>query len=100
MDDVLTQSFAVVLKMLVLASAGVSDLVLVPGLAVSAAIFAQLIAVPVAWLKLRRTAVWADRPGDVRSLDLLVAFSGRPVVLGAVFGAIVGLGIWIGMLTS
>lgn len=86
--------------MLVLASASLGDLFLVPSLAASAAILAQLVAVPVSWLKLRRTAIWADRPGNVRSLDLLVAFSGRPVVLGAVFGAIVGFGIWIGMLTS
>lgn len=85
---------------LVLASSDLGDLLLIPSLAVSAAIFAQLVAVPAAWLKLRRTAVWADRPRNVRSLDLLVAFSGRSVILGAIFGAIVGLGIWIGMLTS
>jgi len=86
--------------MLVLASASLGDLVLVPSLAASAAIFAQLVAVPTAWVKLRRTAVWAARPTGVRQIDLLVAFSGRPVVLAAVFGAIVGLGIWIGMLVS
>lgn len=86
--------------MFILASASLSDLFLVPSLAASAAIFAQLVAVPTSWVKLRRTAVWTARPRDVRQLDLLIAFSGRPVVLAAVFGAIVGLAIWIGMLVA
>lgn len=83
--------------MSVLAAARLTDLFLVPSVAASAAIFAQLVAVPTAWLKLRRTDVWADRPRYVRRLDLLVAFTSSPVVLGAVFGGIVGLGVWIGM---
>lgn len=83
-----------------LATASLADLVLVPSLAVSAAIFAQVVGVPTAWLRLRRTEAWANRPRDVRRLDLLVAFSGRPVALAATFGAVVGLGVWIGMLTS
>jgi len=83
-----------------LATASLADLILVPSLAASAAIFAQVVGVPTAWFRLRRTEVWAARPRDVRRLDLLVAFSGRPVVLAAVFGAVVGLGVWIGMLTT
>jgi len=83
--------------MSVLVSAGFTDLLLVPSCAASAAIFAQLVAVPTAWFKLRRTDVWAARPRNVRRLDLLVAFTASPVVLGAVFGGIVGLGAWIGM---
>jgi hypothetical protein len=86
--------------MAILASANLSDLFLIPSLAASAAIFAQLVAVPTAWLKLRRAEVWAARPRDVRRLDLLVAFSARPVVAAAAFGGIVGLGIWIGMAIS
>lgn len=86
--------------MRVLASASLIDLFLVPSLAASAAIFAQLVAVPASWIKLRRTAVWSARPQEVRQIDLLVAFSGRLVVLAAVFGAVIGLGIWIGMLVS
>jgi hypothetical protein len=82
------------------AAADLGDLVLVPSLAVSAAIFAQVVGVPTAWFRLRRTDVWAARPRDVRRLDLLVAFSGAPVFLAAVLGAAVGLGVWIGMLVS
>lgn len=82
---------------LLMASAGLADLVLVPSLAVSTAIFAQLLGVPVAWVKLRHTAVWAARPPGVRRLDLLAAFSGRPVAMSATFGAVIGLGIWVGM---
>jgi hypothetical protein len=83
--------------MSVLATVNFTDLFVVPALAASAAIFAQLVAVPTAWLKLRRTDVWAARPRDVRRLDLLVAFTASPVVLAAVFGGIVGFGVWIGM---
>ncbi len=84
----------------IIASASVSDLVLIPSLMVCAAIFAQLLGVPVAWLKLRRTEVWAARPPDVRRLDLLVAFSGRPVALAAALGGLVGFGVWVGMVFS
>lgn len=83
-----------------LATASLADLVLVPSLAASAAIFAQVVGVPTAWFKLRRTEVWAARPREVRRLDLLVAFSGRPVALAAVFGAVVGFGVWIGMMLT
>jgi hypothetical protein len=84
----------------IFASATLSDLVLVPSLMICAAIFAQLLGVPVAWVRLRRTEVWATRPPDVRRLDLLVAFSGRPVALAAALGGLVGFGVWIGMVFS
>jgi hypothetical protein len=45
---------------LTVAAAGIADLVLIPSLAASAAIFAQVIGVPVARLKLRRTDVGAN----------------------------------------
>jgi hypothetical protein len=86
--------------MSIIAAASLSDLFLVPSFAVSAAMLAQVVAVPTAWLKLRRTEVWAARPRHVRRLDLLVAFTARPVVLSAVFGGIVGLGVWIGMVIA
>lgn len=83
-----------------IAAANLGDLFQVPSIALSASIFAQVVGVPVAWLRLRRTDVWAARPRDVRRLDLLVAFSARPVLLSAAFGAVVGLALWMGMAVS
>jgi len=35
---------------------------------------AQLIGMPIAWLRLRKTAAWIDRPSNVRRIDLLAGF--------------------------
>jgi len=70
----------------------------IPMFAVSAAVWAELIGVPVAWLKLRRTQVWIERPPHARRLDLLAAFSGRITFLAAMFGGVAGLATWIGEL--
>ena len=77
-----------------------STLGIVPGLIVSAAIFAQLVAVPTAWYRLRRTEVWTRRPKDVRSIDLLAGFTGRITALAAMFGALVGIATWLGTVVS
>jgi len=77
-----------------------STLGIIPGLIIAAAIVGQLVGVPTAWLKLRRTDVWARRPKDVRSLDLLAGFTGRITALAAMFGGLVGLATWLGTVIS
>jgi hypothetical protein len=42
--------------------------------------WAQLIGMPIAWLRLRKTAEWRDRPPDVRRIDLLAEFMLLPTV--------------------
>lgn len=42
------------------------------------AIFAELVGVPIAWLRLRNTVEWSNRPEGTRSIDLLSRFV-RPV---------------------
>jgi hypothetical protein len=46
----------------------------------------QLAGMPVAWLRLRGTTAWEERPRGVRRLTLLAEFM-RPVTEVAVFGA-------------
>jgi hypothetical protein len=77
-----------------------STLGIIPGLIVAAAFFGQLLGVPTAWLKLRRTDVWASRPKDVRRIDLLASFTNRPTALAAMFGGLVGLATWLGTVVS
>lgn len=77
-----------------------STLGIIPGLIVSGAIFGQLLGVPVAWLRLRRTDVWAQRPKDARAIDLLAGFTGRITALAAMFGGLVGLATWLGTMVS
>jgi hypothetical protein len=77
-----------------------SNLALIPSLAFGAAIWSELLGVLVAWVKLRRTDVWTGRPDTVRSLDLLVAFTGPITLASAIFGAFVGLAIFLGGLLS
>jgi hypothetical protein len=77
-----------------------STLGVIPGLIISAAIFGQLLGVPVAWLKLRRTGIWSQRPKDARAIDLLTGFTGRITAVAAMFGGLVGLATWLGTVVS
>ena len=77
-----------------------STLGIIPGAIVAAAIFAQLVGVPTAWLKLRGTDAWANRPKDVRRLDLLASFTGPLTALAGMFGGLVGLTTWLGTVLS
>jgi hypothetical protein len=43
--------------------------------------WAQAIGMPVAWLRLRNTAGWRDRPQGVRRVDILAEFMLWPTVL-------------------
>jgi hypothetical protein len=77
-----------------------SNLALIPSLAFGAALWSGLLGVLVAWIKLRRTDVWVRRPDNVRSLDLLLTFT-RPITgASTIFGAFVGLAIFLGGLVS
>lgn len=67
--------------------------------------YAQLLGMPVAWLRLRKTAAWKDRPEGPRRIDLLAKFIVRPTVLTIAWGwlalivaALGGLGLSDGAL--
>ena len=61
---------------------------LIVNMVLGAAIWAEVIGVPVAWLKLRRSDVWQDRPSNVRRIDLLTTFVAKITALAAVLGAV------------
>jgi hypothetical protein len=46
---------------------------------------AQLIGMPIAWLRLRKTDSWRRRPGEVRRIDLLAGFIREAVDLTVVW---------------
>jgi len=46
---------------------------------------AQLIGMPIAWLRLRKTDSWRRRPGEVRRIDLLAGFIREAVDLTIVW---------------
>jgi hypothetical protein len=46
---------------------------------------AQLIGMPIAWLRLRKTDGWRNRPGEVRRIDLLAGFIREAVDLAVVW---------------
>jgi hypothetical protein len=46
---------------------------------------AQLIGMPIAWLRLRKTDGWRSRPGEVRRIDLLAGFIREAVDLTIVW---------------
>jgi hypothetical protein len=52
--------------------------------------YAQLLGMPVAWLRLRKTPAWRDRPKELRRIDLLAKFIVGPTVLTIIWG-------WLGL---
>jgi hypothetical protein len=50
---------------------------------------AELIGIPIAWLRLRRTRAWADRPADVRSIEVLAEFVIAPTAAAVLWGWVV-----------
>ncbi len=58
--------------------------------------YAQLLGMPVAWLRLRDTPAWKNRPKEVRSIDLLAEFIIGPTLLAILWGwfglAVIALG--------
>jgi hypothetical protein len=65
-----------------------TDVPLVIGirLPAGAAIWAEVLGVLFAWLRLRGTESWKNRPDGVRRLDLLAGFVGKITVLSALLG--------------
>jgi len=79
-----------------LATSDLPTLFAAPAFAASTAIWAELLGVPVAWLRLRHTEVWAQRSRKARAIDLLALYSGRITTLSAIFGGVVGAATWLG----
>jgi hypothetical protein len=69
-----------------------------PAVALTAAWWSELIGLPVAWLRVRRTSAWRKRPRQVRRIALLKDFIGVYVFGAMLFGALVGLATWLGTL--
>lgn len=73
-----------------------SALMLVPAAALTAGWWAQLLGVPAAWLRVRRSSAWQRRPAGLGRLPLLKDFIGLYTFAATIFGAIVGLATWAG----
>jgi hypothetical protein len=69
-------------------------------LILAAVIWAELIGVSVAWLRLRRRAEWADRPAGTRRIDLLSRYVGGLTALAGLFSAVVVLVGWVAAAVS
>jgi ABC-type sugar transport system permease subunit len=68
------------------------------GFALWVAAISELVGLPVAWLKVRRTRCWRERPAGVRGIDLLERFI-RPILwegvaVALVVFALVALLVW------
>lgn len=57
----------------------------------AAAVLAELIGVPFAWLRLRRTDAWENRPQGVRRIDLLATFIAKITGLVGLLAALVAV---------
>ncbi len=62
--------------------------------------YAQLVGMPVAWLRLRKSSTWQERPDGLRRIDLLAEFILGPTALTILWGwtilavaAVGGLGL-------
>jgi|GEM_PF-5853365 len=69
--------------------------------------YAQLVGMPVAWLRLRRLLVWRERPDGLRGIDLLAEFILGPTAMTILWGwailaiaAVGGLGFSGGALAA
>ena len=62
--------------------------------------WAQLIGMPIAWSRLRRTRAWADRPEGIRRIELLADFVIAPTAASIVWGWLVILLAAIGGLSG
>jgi hypothetical protein len=53
--------------------------------------WAQLLGMPIAWLRLRRSQAWRDRPAGVRRIDLLARFILPITALTIIWGWVIVL---------
>jgi hypothetical protein len=60
-------------------------------LTIGAVVVAEVIGVPAAWLRLRRTVEWANRPTDVRRMELLSRYVRRITGFAAAWALLVAL---------
>lgn len=60
-------------------------------LVLGALIWAELLGVPVAWLRLRKTTEWKERPAGSRRIDLLSRYVGGVTALAGVWAGLVML---------
>jgi hypothetical protein len=51
--------------------------------------WAQLIGIPIVWMRLRDQRAWADRPEGIRRFDLLAEFAIAPTAASVVWGWLV-----------
>lgn len=69
--------------------------------------YAQLLGMPVAWLRVRRSTAWRARPPGISRIDILAAFIVKPTILAILWGwallvvaSLGGLGLsWPALLT-
>jgi len=60
-------------------------------LVIGAVVVAELIGVPAAWLRLRGTVEWANRPTDTRRMELLSRYVRRTTGFAAAWALVVAL---------
>jgi hypothetical protein len=58
--------------------------------------FAQLVGMPVAWLRLRNTSAWRERPPELRRIDLLSLFILPSTVVAIAWGWLLAIVIALG----
>lgn len=74
----------------------IAALLFAPAFALWSFTFARAMAIPIAWLKLRRAPVWRERPEAVSSLGLLTDFVAPLIIFCVIFGFVVGVAVWLG----
>lgn len=55
--------------------------------------YSQLLGMPIAWLRLRKTPAWKNRPNELRRLELLAEFIVGPTTLTVIWG-------WLALLVA
>jgi hypothetical protein len=63
-------------------------------------IWAELVGVPVAWLRLRNTAEWSNRSRGMRRLDLLARYVGKVTGMVGIWALVIVIGAALTSLVS
>lgn len=64
--------------------------------AFAAMVFSELVGYPIAWLKVRRSREWKNRPRDEWGFGMLQQLIGAYVGAAGIYGAVFGLTTWLG----